>query len=104
VAQPEVNRIYTMVDKEVTPPVAVRQQMPRLSPSVKSQAKPRGIVEVVIDEQGRVINLAVRESVHPVFDADLMTMGRDWKYQPATLAGQPVRYRKLIQINITQQD
>jgi TonB family protein len=104
VPQPDVNRVYTMLDTDVTPPVIVRQQMPRLAPSVKMQAKERGIVEIVIDEQGRVIRIAVRESVHPMFDAELMTMGREWRYQPAMLGGKPVRYRKLIQINITRQD
>jgi hypothetical protein len=31
-----------------------------------------------------------------------MVAARDWRYQPATLNGQPVRYRKLIQINVAQ--
>jgi TonB family protein len=101
--QPDPNRIYTMLDKNVTPPVVVRQEMPRLTPATKVQAKERGIVEIVIDEQGRVINVAVRESIHPMFDAELLTKGRDWRYQPATLNGKPVRYRKMIQINISRE-
>lgn len=102
VPQPDPNRVYSMADTEVTPPVVVRQQMPLLTPAVKQQAKDRGIVEIVIDEQGRVTHVAVRMSVHPMYDADLLTAGRDWRYQPATLRGKPVRYRKMIQINFTK--
>jgi len=103
VPQPDPNRIYSMQDKEVTAPVVIRQRMPQLTPSMKSQAKDRGIVEVVIDELGRVTNVTVRESIHPMFDAELLTAGREWRYQPATFAGKPVRYRKMIQINVTAQ-
>ena len=48
--------------------------------------------------------VSVRESVHPMFDSELMSMGREWRYQPATLQGKPVRYRKMIQINVSRQD
>jgi len=101
--QAEPNRIYTMLDKDVTPAVVIRQDMPRLMPNIKQAAKDTGIVEVVIDEQGRVTFVAIRQPVHPVFDADLMTAAREWRYQPATLAGKPVKYRKMIQINISRQ-
>ena len=102
--QPDPSRIYSMGDKEVSAPVVIRQQMPQLTPAMKQQAKERGIVEVVIDEQGRVTNVTVRESVHPMFDSELLNMGREWRYQPATFYGKPVRYRKMIQINITRQN
>jgi TonB family protein len=104
VPQPDPNRIYTMVDHDVIAPVVLRQDMPRLTPSMKSQAKERGVVEIVVDEQGRVTNVAIRESVHPIFDAALLSSARDWKYQPATFNGKPVRYRKMIQINISRSE
>jgi TonB family protein len=104
VPQPEPNRIYSMADKDVSAPVVIRQVMPQLTPVMKSQAKERGIVEVVIDEQGRVTNVTIRESVHPMFDSELLNIGRDWRYQPATYYGKPVRYRKMIQINVTKQN
>ena len=104
VPQADPNRIYTMEDKDVTPPVVIRQEMPRLTPAMTMQARERGIVEVVVDEQGRVTNVAVRASVHPMFDAELLSAGRAWRYRPATLAGKPVRYRKMIQINVSRQE
>jgi TonB family protein len=96
----DLKRTYTMLDKEVSPPIPVRQDMPRLTPQMKTQAKDHGIVEVVIDELGRVTNVAIRESVHPMFDAALLSAGKDWHYQPALFNGQPVKYRKMIQINV----
>ena len=97
------NRAYTMGDKDVQPPVMMRQEMPRLTPAMKSQAREKGVVEIVIDELGRVTGVAIRESVHPMFDADLIAHAREWRYRPATLAGKPVRYRKMIQINVTRE-
>lgn len=102
VPQPDPNRIYTMADATVTTPVIVRQEMPRLSPMVKTQAKDKGVIEIVIDELGRVAYAAIRTSVHPLYDAELLSAARDWKYQPATMAGKPVKYRKMIQINVSR--
>jgi hypothetical protein len=102
VPQPEPNRIYTVADAGVVPPVTLTQDIPRLNPLMKQQAHSRGVVEVVIDEQGRVAAIAIRESIQPMFDAELMTKGRDWHYQPAMLNGKPVKFRKMIQLNLTQ--
>jgi hypothetical protein len=102
VPQPDPGRIYTMGDIDVTAPGIIRQDMPRLTPAMKTQAKDRGAIEVVIDELGRVAFAAVRASVHPMFDADLLSAARDWRYQPATMSGKPVKYRKMIQINVNR--
>lgn len=103
VPEPDPNRIYTLGDKDVTVPGIIRQDMPRLTPAMRSQAKDRGVVEVVIDEQGRVTYAAIRTSVHPLFDSELLAAARDWKYQPATMAGKPAKYRKMIQINVSRE-
>lgn len=101
--RPEPNRIYTTGDVNVTAPAIIRQDMPRLTPSMKAQAKQRGVIELVIDELGRVTFAAIRTSVHAMFDAELLSAARDWKYQPATFSGKPVKYRKMIQINISRE-
>jgi TonB family protein len=103
VAMADPNRTYTMGDREVSPPAIIRQDMPRLTPAMKAQAKERGVIEVVIDELGRVSFAAIRTSVHPMFDAELLGIARDWKYLPAMLGGKPVKYRKMIQINVTRE-
>jgi hypothetical protein len=95
------NRIYTTADADVIAPVVVKQEIPRLSPVMKPQARNRGVIEVVIDELGRVSAIAMRESIQPMYDAEILSKGREWHYQPATLNGTPVKYRKLIQLNVT---
>jgi TonB family protein len=100
--QPNPNRVYSMGDKDVTAPVVIRQEMPRLMPAMTAQANDHGIVEVLIDEQGRVASVSIRQPVHPMYDSLLLTAARGWRYQPATLAGQPVKYRKAIQINVSR--
>lgn len=102
--KPDPRRIYTGEDANVSAPVPIRQEMPRLPPSIGPAARDHGVVEVVIDEQGRVSSIAMRVPIHPMYDSMILSAARDWKYQPATFAGTPVKYRKLIQINITKQD
>jgi TonB family protein len=101
--KPDLNRIYTLTDTDAVPPVAVRQDLPRVPAMITNQAHDRGVIEVVIDEQGRVTSIAIRESVHPIYDNLLVAAARDWRYQPATLDGTPVKYRKLIQVNVTKE-
>jgi TonB family protein len=103
VPQPDPNRIYTSLDTDVVAPVVIRQDIPRMTTLMKAQARSRGVVEVVIDEQGRVSAITIRESVQPMYDADLLSKGRDWRYQPATMNGKAVRYRKMIQLNVSAQ-
>ena len=65
-----------------------------------AMVKPRGLVEVVIDEQGRVVAMTMRQSLHPAYDALILSAARDWKYQPARYDGQPVRFRRLISVAV----
>jgi hypothetical protein len=95
-----VRDVYTSEDKDVVPPVALRQELPRVQPSVTAQARDRGLLELVIDEQGRVSALTLRSPIHPLYDGLLLASARDWRYQPATRNGQPVKFRKMIQITV----
>lgn len=96
------NKIYSMVDPLVTAPTVIRQDMPRLNVGAGPQTSDKGVIEVIIDEQGRVSGVTIRQRVQPRFDAELMAAARDWRYQPAMMAGIPVKYRKMIQINVSR--
>ena len=98
----DVPRIYTVGDREVTPPVIIRQDMPQLTLVMKQQANDKGILEIVVNDAGRVEAATVRRSVHPMYDTQLLMAAQNWRYQPATLNGQPVKYRKMIQINVSR--
>jgi TonB family protein len=68
--------------------------------AIASQARERGLLEVVIDEQGRVTGLTIRLSIHPMYDSLLISAAREWRYRPATVGGTPVKFRKMIQVSV----
>jgi hypothetical protein len=94
--------IFSADDPQVVPPVPTRQEVPRVPSAITSQTREKGLLEVIIDEQGRVIGLDLRVRLHPVFDTQLLNAARNWRYRPASLNGKPVRYRKLVQITVTR--
>ena len=99
-AAPLVPKIFGGDDPGIVAPVVVRQQFPTVPASIAGMTKDRGILEVIIDETGRVVSLTLRVGIHPVYDTMLVGAARDWKYKPATLNGKPVKYRRLISINV----
>lgn len=103
-AQPSIDpqRVFTIDDDGIVGATAVRQEVPRVPVQISSQTRERGILEVTIDEQGRVVQAKLRLSLHPIYDAQVLAATRDWRYQPATLNGRPVKFRKVIQITVTK--
>ncbi len=99
-AAPRESRIWMADDPGVVPPVPIRQEVPRVPSMISPQARERAILDVLIDEQGRVINLSLRLSIHPMYDPQLLAAAREWRYRPATVDGVPVKFRKLIQITV----
>jgi len=99
-AAPVEPKVYTADDSGIVPPVTIRQNVPSVPATIMSMAKDHAILDLVIDEQGRVISIAIRSRVHPVYDKALVNAAREWKYTPAKLNGSPVRFRKLLQVTI----
>jgi TonB family protein len=93
-------KIYTSDEPGIVGPVIIRQDVPAMPAAISAMTRNSGVVELVIDEQGRVTSLNLRGRIHPMYDSTLLNAARDWKYQPARLNGTPVRFRKLIQITI----
>jgi TonB family protein len=81
------------------PPVVIRQQMPLwLGMRDFFPRGTRGMLRVIVDERGNVEDARVIESLNTVYDALLLSATRTWKYEPAKLDGQPVRYVKMIEV------
>jgi hypothetical protein len=99
-AAPKPDKIWSADEPGVVVPVAIRQEVPRVPVNVAPQARDRGLLELIIDEQGRVTSLTIRLSIHPVYDPLLLSAARDWRYRPATVKGVPVKFRKVIQITV----
>lgn len=92
-----VNRVYYVGDAGVIPPAIIRQELPRW-PLNQPTPGGKGILEVVIDESGEVESAAMRQSVTKVYDTVLVAAAKMWRYRPATKDGQPVKFRKLVQV------
>jgi tetratricopeptide (TPR) repeat protein len=95
-APPAPSRIYGVSDVHVVPPVVRRQALPSFAvpPGTASQ----GLLELVIDETGRVEKATLVQGVSPVYDAALVQAARQWTYDPATAHGVPVKYHRMVQV------
>jgi hypothetical protein len=92
--------IYSLSDTDVTPPVPIEQRIPPWNvPAYLRERTSLGRLEVLIDETGAVRQAALQRPIWPAFDAALIEAAKRWRYQPARRQGQPVRYRRLIEIS-----
>jgi periplasmic protein TonB len=91
-------RIYAATDAQVVPPIALKQTLPPF-PAQLPLAN-RGVLELVVNEDGAVETAAMRESINPRYDLQLVAAAKSWQYRPATLNGAPVKYRKMVQVDV----
>jgi TonB family protein len=97
-AGPAPARIFTVTDANIVPPSIIRQALPPFPRKPVSLI--HGVVEVVIDEKGEVETATIRASMDPKYDSMAISASRNWRYQPATREGVPVKFRKLVQVKI----
>jgi TonB family protein len=99
---PDTQAVYRSGDEGVVPPVTVAQVAPQMPPALVDlvrRIRRSGIVDVLIDEQGVVKDVTVRQSVNPAYDGLVVAAARTWKYRPATRNGVPVRFLKSVVVN-----
>lgn len=94
----DLTRVFTLEDTDVTPPVAVRQNMPRFPAALTTPVS--GVLELIVDAGGRVESVKIIDPVHVQYDSLLVSTAKRWQYQPALLDGTAVRYTKRIQISL----
>lgn len=97
---PAPTKIYAAEDGGVRPPVTIQQEVPKYAGPVPSNGF-KGVVEVVIDKAGTVESVTMVVPVSSAYDKVLMTEAARWQFKPALLNGEPVKFRKRIQINVT---
>jgi TonB family protein len=79
------------VGRGVGSPVKVVDVPPVLpEPAVRANVRGIVILEVIVDVDGTVMDARVLRSV-PLLDAAALEAVRQWRYQPTTLGGKPVR-------------
>lgn len=91
--------IFSESDTLVQPPTDVARRLPAWNPpTALARMEFRGVLEVVIDEQGAVASTTMLDSVHASYDPVLLETAKGWRFRPATKDGSAVRYRKMFEI------
>jgi hypothetical protein len=85
----------------VVPPVAILQKVPPIPSNLLRMTQLKaGVLELMIDETGKVEDARFTSPIHPVYDGMVTSSAKGWKYQPATADGKPIKYRKTIRIAV----
>lgn len=90
-------------DDDVVSPIVISQTVPNVPPALFDLMKRlhrTGAIDVVINEQGTVDDVIVRQSVNSAYDTLLIAAARTWRYRPALKDGVPVRFVKTVAINV----
>ena len=93
-----VVRVYSPSDADVVPPVTVRQAVPPYPGRVLLGGSL--LMDVIIDTTGEVESATMASPPNAAYDRLVLGAAKTWQYQPATLNGKPVKYRKRIQITL----
>ena len=87
--------VFSAVDAEVVPPLLVRPRLPAAPRAgVRAQDLPR--VEVVVSPAGEVESVKLLTRQSGVGPAMMLSAIKAWRFEPATRAGRPVRYRLVV--------
>ena len=93
--------VPTASNEPVVPPAVLQQQIPRPTGlNVPISGRAVIVVDVLIDEFGRVERSSIRQSVNRVYEMQLLSAIRGWRYTPATQAGKAVKYIKTLEIEL----
>jgi tetratricopeptide (TPR) repeat protein len=97
---PEQPAFYTVADSSVIRPVPIREDVPE--PPTMRGVDFTGTVTLQIDIalDGSVESVDLEGVVHPSYAQLLRETARNWRYQPATLNAQPVKFRKALRVEI----
>jgi len=89
--------VYSRADPGVQPPAFLRPQMPKDPPPGVNT----GYFDIVVNEAGDVQQVQLVSPTRQFQERMLMAAAKAWKFRPATLNGQPVKYRLRVPIILT---
>ena len=91
--------LFTENDRDVTAPVPIEQRLPVWipPPSLRDRSF-SGMIEVVVDETGRVTSAVMSKSVNAAYDGLLVSAAKNWRYRPAVRDGRPVKFRRMVSV------
>lgn len=93
----DYDAIFDGTEPGVAPPVTLQQGLPRWT-GPGQIPRSAGLLEVVIGKNGIVETATMKQRTTGFYDRQILEAVATWKYEPAHLNGQPVRFRKTIKI------
>lgn len=85
----------------IVPPSVLVQNVPPIPANLLRMTQLKaGVLELMIDETGKVEEAKFLSPIHPVYDGMVTNAAKGWKYKPATADGKPIKYRKTIRIAV----
>lgn len=97
---PSDDSVYGPEDPGVVPPVAISQALPPWQRTTRETLAYEATLIVVIDETGRVTSVNMTGTLQPSYYSRLRDAVNQWKFQPATKNGVPVKFRKILVIRL----
>jgi uncharacterized protein len=88
--------IYSRADSEVEPPWLLRPQLPK-EPAPGADA---GVFEIVVDETGDVEEVRLKSPERRYQERMLVAAAKAWKFRPARLNGEAVKYRLRVPVDL----
>jgi TonB family protein len=86
---------------EVTPPIVIRQVLPRWAPAeAASRQVFVGAIRVSITATGSVERAEMLRPTHPAYDQLLLAAAKTWEYQPARRGGVAVPSDRVVEIQL----
>jgi TonB family protein len=83
---------------EVTPPVRLSGPIPAYPQAARERGMEGSpVVEIWIDEKGRVMDVAIVESAGAILDGAVLEAVAAWEFRPASVGGTPVSVRMILQ-------
>jgi protein TonB len=86
----------------VTPPVPLRQDLPRWVPydNTTRQTEYKGAIRVTIAADGKVQAAEIIAPTDRTYDRQLLNAARSWQYEPARRDGVPIASEKIVAIHL----
>ena len=95
--------IYGVHDIDVVPPVALQQRLPEVPATLHQplvHSSKTLVVNLTIDETGKVRRAQITTPVNPVYDRMVTDAASRWRYKPATRRGVAVSYLKVLSVTV----
>jgi TonB family protein len=99
---PPAPLVASSTDAGVVAPIAVFQPQPNIPPAVLNlvrQLHGTSKIDLLINEEGAVEEVTVKQPVSPAYDKLIVAAARKWRYKPALKDGVPIKFVSTVVIN-----